>query len=112
MDFYPTVLDLLAVETAAEAGPIDGISLLPLIDRKMDRRPKPIPLVSGGQLRLVDNDYILQTGRLFRFDESEKKDVDITDQKPEVFRRLAEWESRWRMSVREDQKAYKLGSPD
>jgi len=37
MDFYPTILDLLDFEMHDEPGPIDGISLLPLIDGMWDR---------------------------------------------------------------------------
>jgi len=106
MDFYPTVLDLLGIEVPDQIEPVDGISLLPLIDGKMDRRPKPIPLVSGQQVRLIDNEYILQKGRLFRFAEGGRKDVDVTDEEPEVFKRLATWEESWRETVKKDQAAY------
>jgi arylsulfatase A-like enzyme len=57
MDFYPTVLDLLGIEMPDQIEPIDGISLLRLIDGEMVRRPKPIPLVSGQAVRLIDNEY-------------------------------------------------------
>ena len=108
MDFYPTTLDLLGIKMPDQIEPIDGISLLPLIDGKMDRRPTPMPLVSGRAVRLVDNEYRLQKGRLFRFDEDEKKDIDITDQEPEVHKRLIDWEKKWRATVKKDQAAYKV----
>lgn len=76
------------------------------INGKMDRRLKPIPLVSGQAVRLIDNEYILQKGRLFRFDEEEKKDLDITDKAPEVLQRLTAWEDAWRATVKEDQAVY------
>jgi len=41
-DYFPTVLDVLGFRMKGQPEPIDGISLLPLIDGKMDRRPKPI----------------------------------------------------------------------
>jgi len=106
MDFYPTVLDLLDITIPDQIEPIDGISLLSLIDGKMDRRPRPIPLVSGQAVRLIENEYILQKGRLFRFDEEHKKDVDITDEESEVFQRLTAWENAWRETVKEDQAVY------
>jgi len=108
MDFYPTLLDLLDVEMPEEARPIDGISLLPLIDEKMDHRLKPIPLVSGQAVRIIDNEYILQKGRLLRFNEENKKDVDITDANSKAHKRLIEWEKAWRESVKEDQTAYRV----
>ena len=106
MDFYPTALDLLGIAMPDEAGPIDGISLLPLIDGKMKRRPKPIPLVSGQQVRLIDNEFILQKRRLLRFDEDARKDIDITEENPEVHQRLTELVNEWRKSVEKDRAAY------
>jgi hypothetical protein len=92
-----------------QAGPVDGVSLLPLIDGKMEKRPKPMPLVSGQALRLIDNEYILQKRRIFRFDDDQRKDIDITDQNPEVLKRLLAWETEWRASVKQDQAAYRVG---
>jgi len=40
-DIYPTLLDIVGV-TMPNQPPLDGISLLPLIDGKMTERPKPI----------------------------------------------------------------------
>jgi hypothetical protein len=89
-----------------EAGPLDGISLLPLIDGKMEKRPKPIPFQDGNQWRLIDNDYTLANGHLFRFAEGGRKDVEITDQEPEVLKRMNAWMVEWRSSVKKDQAAY------
>ena len=106
MDFYPTALELLGITMPDQAGSIDGISLLPLIDGKLTSRPKPIPLVDGGKTRLIDNVYRFQNGRLFRFDETQKKDIDITDERPDDFERLAEVNRQFLESVRKDQAAY------
>jgi len=72
----------------------------------MKRRPKPIPLVSGQAVRLIDNEYILQKGRLFRFDEKQRKDIDITDRHPEEHKRLTALENEFRASVKKDQAVY------
>jgi len=40
-DIYPTLLDLLDV-TVPNQPPLDGISLAPLLEGKMKKRPKPI----------------------------------------------------------------------
>jgi len=109
MDFYPTVLDLLGVKMPDQIEPIDGISLLPLIDGRMARRPKPIPLVAGRQqVRLVDNEYIFMNKKLFRFDEDKRKDVDITDKEPEAHKRLSGLLKQWQASVKKDQAAYRV----
>jgi len=109
LDFYPTVLDLLDIEMPDEAGPIDGISLLPLIDGAMKTRPKPIPLVNGGQLRVVDNGYRYQGKKLYRFDEEQKRDVDAGAEHPERLEQFREWEKQWWKSVKADQKPYEAG---
>ena len=111
MDFYPTTLDVLGIKTAGEGGPIDGISLLPLIDGKMTSRPTPIPLVDGGKARIVDNEYRFQNGRLFRFDEAQKQDVDVTEEKPDEHKRLAEVNKQFLESVKKDQAAYAFKKP-
>ena len=62
-DYLPTILDVLGVEPIRDR-PIDGISLVPLLDGEMKRRPKPIGFESGGQISLVDNRYkIIASGR-------------------------------------------------
>lgn len=43
MDIYPTIVDILQLKVPGQVEPLDGVSLLPLIDGKMPRRPKPIP---------------------------------------------------------------------
>jgi len=42
LDYFPTLIDLLGYEMPDER-PVDGISLLPLIDGSMQERPRPIP---------------------------------------------------------------------
>ena len=106
IDFYPTVLDLLGIAMPDQAEPIDGLSLLPLIDGKMKSRPKPIPLVSGMNVRLVDNEFRFQNSRLFRFDEEKKQDVNVTEEMPDVHKRLAGVRDEFLASVKQDQTAY------
>jgi len=106
MDFYPTTLSLLDIRVPDQIEPIDGLNLLPLIDGKMATRPKPIPLVDGGKTRIIDNEFTLQNGRLFRFTDGGRKDVDITEQEPEALKRLTDWEKEFRASVKKDQAAY------
>lgn len=74
----------------------------------MDRRPKPLPLVSGQQVRLIDNEYVFQKGRLFRLADGGRKDIDITDKEPEVHKRLTDSVDEWRATVKKDQAAYSV----
>lgn len=42
VDIYPTVLELAGVRLADQVQPLDGVSLAPLIEGKMQRREKPL----------------------------------------------------------------------
>ena len=57
-DYFPTVLDVLGMTVPTDR-PYDGISLLPLIEGKMARRPKPIGFQFDTQASLTDNRYKL-----------------------------------------------------
>ena len=57
-DYLPTIVELVGA-TYADSRPIDGISLLPLIEGKMNTRPTPIGFESKGQVALIDNQYKL-----------------------------------------------------
>ncbi len=41
-DIYPTLLEIAGVKLPHQIEPLDGISLLPLIEGRMNERPKPI----------------------------------------------------------------------
>jgi len=69
-DYYPTVLDYLGFRMPGQPRPIDGISLRPLLEGRISRRPKPIGFETaedGGvaarqgspKLALIDNRYKL-----------------------------------------------------
>lgn len=57
-DYLPTILDVIGAK-AADDRPLDGVSLLPLIDGHVTQRPRPIGFQSGSQRTLVDNRYKL-----------------------------------------------------
>ncbi len=42
VDIYPTLLDLAGLEIPDQPKPLDGLSLVPLIDGELDSRPAPI----------------------------------------------------------------------
>jgi len=43
LDIYPTVLAAAGITVPNQVQPLDGISILPLLDRKLTTRPKPMP---------------------------------------------------------------------
>jgi len=113
-DYYPTFLELLGIDIPNQILPLDGISLLPLIEGKMSRRPRPIAF----ELRtddetvqwaaLVDNQYKLHaplgenTKPVALYDLS----VDIGEQddlsagEPRLVNRMMEQLQAWQASVR------------
>ena len=56
-DYMPTILDVLGI--APPERPIDGISLLPVIEGRPSTRPRPICFESRGQLALIENRFKL-----------------------------------------------------
>jgi len=58
-DYFPTVMDVLGFEMEGQPKPIDGVSLLPVIEGKMSERPVPIGFESGNRKSLTDNRYKL-----------------------------------------------------
>jgi arylsulfatase A-like enzyme len=63
-DYYPTICDLLDIQMKDQPKPIDGVSLLPLIEGKMTKRPGPICFESEDALAVIDNRYkLVKPGR-------------------------------------------------
>jgi arylsulfatase A-like enzyme len=72
LDYFPTTLDILGFKMKGQPEPIDGVSLLPLIEGAMKERPVPIPFETLGgtgsknsrgspRMALVDSRYKLLT---------------------------------------------------
>ena len=111
-DYLPTVADLLGLELPADR-PLDGVSLMPLIDGASEERPAPIPFQSNGRIALVDNRFKLihyGPGRHFAeppyewqlydmpADPGERND--LAAEHPEVVEQMAAHLEQWNESVR------------
>ena len=59
LDYFPTVMDAVGFKMKGQVTPIDGVSLMPLIEGKMTQRPSPIGFQSSGKVALIDNRYKL-----------------------------------------------------
>ena len=66
-DYFPTVMDALSFKIKGQPEPIDGVSLIPLIEGKMSRRPIPIGFQSQKQRSLTDNRYKLYSSNNGKF---------------------------------------------
>jgi arylsulfatase A-like enzyme len=110
-DIYPTLVDILKITVPDQVQPLDGISLVPLLDGRMKERPRPIGFSArGGGLAWNDNRYKLiqatsnnqttpKKWELYDLivDPSEK--TDLAAKHPEILNRMkAEFET-WHASV-------------
>ena len=50
LDIYPTVLEATGIIAQTQIQPLDGVSLIPLLDRKSEPRSKPIPFWSNARV--------------------------------------------------------------
>ncbi len=55
-DYYPTIIDLLNIEMPNQP-PLDGVSLVPLLEGKMEDRAKPIGFQHRDQLAWIEGDF-------------------------------------------------------
>ncbi|MCE9557059.1 MAG: DUF2341 domain-containing protein, partial [Planctomycetes bacterium] len=110
-DLYPTIVDILKIKVPNQVQPLDGISLVPLIDGEMKQRPSPIGFWHFGPTSLEDgpavwndNQYKLHRVAPGKYelydlttDVSEKKDIAAAH--PEVVARMKRDLDNWLQSV-------------
>jgi len=112
LDYYPTTLDLLGVKMPNQVEPIDGVSLMPLIAGKMDRRPKPLPFEirrgkSVSWAALVDGRHKLhrrKAGKAAKYElydlvKDAAETTDVAAAEPKVVERMARHLETWQASV-------------
>ena len=106
-DYFPTVLDVVGFKMKGQPEPIDGVSLLPLIEGKMTKRPVPIGFESGRQVSLTDNRYKLisqnkgKSYMLFDLIEDPGERKDLSAEKPEILRTMKITLEEWRKSCKD-----------
>ena len=114
VDIFPTIVDLLQIRCKHPV-PLDGISLLPLIDGKMKQRPQPMGFwqFAGDQQKFTpdsgpsawtDNQYKLVKTKPDHWelydvvaDRGEKNDLAVAH--PEVVGRMKTEMEQWHLSV-------------
>jgi len=103
-DYVPTIMDALGLSMAER--PYDGISLMPLIDGKMQERPKPIAFESKNQVALTDNRYKIYSGdggdtfELYDLVEDPSETNDIASEHPDKVVQMRAILEEWRASCR------------
>jgi len=105
-DYFPTVLDALGFTMKGQPKPIDGISLLPLIEGRMTKRPVPMGFESSKQVSLTDNRYKIyskdggKTFMLFDLLEDPGESRDIAAEKPQILQAMQAALGNWRRSCK------------
>ena len=108
LDIVPTVLDLLKIEHPDPNHTLDGISLVPLMQRNLSRREKPIPFRHLQRAAWIDNDYkLLSQGRdrqgerfeLYNLEADPSESNDLAKLEPEKFERMLSDFRSWNESV-------------
>ncbi len=105
-DYYPTVMDVLGFIPESQPRPIDGISLLPLIEREMLERPTNIAFetmastTEGPKAALIGNRYKLlsdlnSTDMLFDLKDDPAETTDIAAENPQVVRKMRSELEQW-----------------
>jgi len=107
-DFYPTLLEAAGVAMPADKPqPLDGISLIPLLEGRMTERPSPIGFMHANSTALSDNRYKLLIGRngamLYDLIEDPGETKNLFGEKPEVVAKLGKILDEWAVSVRKSQ---------
>ena len=83
-DYLPTILEIVGAEMP-DRRPIDGISLIPVMEGRLKARPRPIGFQFGGKLALSDNRYKLVFYPKGRKKKKEPKKEKAAKQKPGTF---------------------------
>jgi arylsulfatase len=120
-DYLPTILTLLGL-LPPDSRPLDGISLVPLIEGRMKERPTPIAFESRRQLALIGNRYkILYQPkgagrgelkfRLYDLGEDPGEKNDLASKHADVVQRMAAVLGTWRKSCQRSLEGtdYRLG---
>jgi arylsulfatase A-like enzyme len=106
-DYFPTILDALGFKMKGQPEPVDGISLLPLIEGRMTKRPAPIGFESRNQVSLTDNRYKIyskdngKTYMLFDLLEDPGETRDLATDKSQILKAMKKTLGKWRASCKE-----------
>ena len=118
-DIFPTLLEAMGAKSSDPARPLDGISLLPLIEGKVTAREKPIAFwdhrsdhatliawpwklhqkpITGKRRRKSDDAF--PTVLLYDLSKDPKETIDLADQDPERVARMELALTSWQESVK------------
>lgn len=106
LDILPTILEITNVPYPDAKRPLDGISLVPLLDGEIGTRRKPIPFRHVGRAAWIDNNMKLLTTSMQKnsfalydlaVDSAEQND--LSQQRPETFSKMRQQLLQWSRGV-------------
>lgn len=114
LDIFPTLTEITGLKSDRPV-PLDGVSLLPLIEGRMDRRPRPFGSwqfagdagkisSNSGPAAWIDNRYKLVKPKpgqweLYDLTEDRSESHDLAAREPEVLERMKAELEAWQQSV-------------
>ncbi|MBE3123471.1 MAG: sulfatase-like hydrolase/transferase [Planctomycetes bacterium] len=118
-DIYPTLVDLLGIAVPDQVRPLDGISLVPLLDGQMKERPRPIGFWAlGFGQAWIDNRHKLvkpASGdcQLYDLAVDPSEKTDLAARYPEIVSRMRAELEVWQQSVQRSGRGedYRAKSP-
>ena len=106
LDILPTILEITNVPYPDAKRPLDGISLVPLLNREIETRRKPIPFRHVGRAAWVDNHMKLLTNdlqkgsfALYDLAEDPAEQNDLAEKNPETFKKMRQQLLNWSRGV-------------
>ena len=104
VDYFPTVMDIVGIKMPDQR-PLDGVSLLPLINGSMKERPRPLAFHIRGKAAWHDGmlkaygDVNKGNWELYDLASDPGETTDLAKQKPEKLKSMvADW-TKWKGSV-------------
>jgi arylsulfatase A-like enzyme len=105
-DYFPTVMEALGLRMQGQPEPIDGVSMMPLIEGKMTARAVPIVFESGNQIALIDNRYKIyskdkgENFELYDLTDDPGETNDLAGEKTEIVCQMSAALEKWRASCK------------
>ena len=106
MDIFPTIVDIVQIDKLDMIKPIDGISLLPIINSNFKKREIKIPFRFKDKGALIDNNIKLiatslinKEFELYDLENDPKESNNLANTKPELFENMKREYLEWSLSV-------------